>query len=91
MTFFSEIPFHSLHVSVSNLILIFCSPSSSNFFVKYLDYNFTLLTFTFADLKNIPSENNPNKIPPTVPFNVKVACKTPRPSTKKINPNEKIP
>jgi hypothetical protein len=59
--------------------------------MKNHDYGLTLLTLTFADLKNIPSENNPNKIPPARPFNVKVACKTPCPSTKKINPNENIP
>lgn len=41
--------------------------------------------------KKMPSENNPNKMPPTRPLRVKVACNIPRPSTKKINPNEKIP
>lgn len=45
----------------------------------------------FAFLKKIPSEKSPSNIPPTIPLSVSVACKIPRPSTRKINPKEKIP
>ena len=79
--------YRNLYFTKINIILIY------RCYFKYIHdiTNRNIHTFTFAFLKNIPSENNPNKIPPTSPFKVRVACKIPLPSTKKINPNEKIP